>query len=261
MDRLDSQVSSGPEAVRLQASSLKPSQANGPVVILTDQLKKTYFTDAGALEVLHGVNFEIKSGEFVAIMGPSGSGKSTFMNILGCLDVPTSGTYKLLGESVGDLSPDQLAHRRNKFLGFVFQGFNLLPRADLLENVAMPLLYAKVPGAERNQRAKDMLDRVGLSPWIHHRPSQVSGGQQQRAAVARALCGAPSLVLADEPTGNLDSQTSDEIMKLFCELNDQGLTLIVVTHEPDVAAYSKRLVRFHDGRLVQDAPVSDRRRP
>jgi putative ABC transport system ATP-binding protein len=202
------------------------------------------------------VDFKIKEAEFVAIMGPSGSGKSTFMNILGCLDVPTSGSYRLLGESVGDLSPDQLAHRRNRYLGFVFQGFNLLPRADLLENVAMPLLYAKVPGAERNKRAREMLERVGLGPWVHHRPSQVSGGQQQRAAVARALCGTPSLVLADEPTGNLDSQTSDEIMKLFRELNDQGLTLIVVTHEPDVAAYAKRLVRFHDGLLVHDAPVT-----
>ncbi|MDR2367437.1 MAG: ABC transporter ATP-binding protein [Deltaproteobacteria bacterium] len=230
-------------------------------IIRTKDLKKTYFTDAGGLEVLHGVDFEIQPAEFVAIMGPSGSGKSTFMNILGCLDVPTSGEYMLLGESVGDLSPDQLANRRNRFLGFVFQGFNLLPRADLLENVAMPLLYAKVPGAERNRRAREMLDRVGLGPWVGHRPSQVSGGQQQRAAVARALCGSPSLVLADEPTGNLDSQTSDEIMKLFCELNDQGLTLIVVTHEPDVAAYAKRLVRFHDGLLVQDGPVTDRRRP
>jgi putative ABC transport system ATP-binding protein len=230
-------------------------------IIETEGLTKTYFTDAGAVEVLHGVDFKIQTAEFVAVMGPSGSGKSTFMNILGCLDVPTSGNYKLLGESVGDLSPDQLANRRNRFLGFVFQGFNLLPRADLLENVALPLLYAKVPGPERNKRALEMLDRVGLTPWVNHRPSQVSGGQQQRAAVARALAGSPSLVLADEPTGNLDSQTSDEIMKLFTELNNQGLTLIVVTHEPDVAAYAKRLVKFHDGRLVQDIPVTNPRRP
>ncbi|MDR1677845.1 MAG: ABC transporter ATP-binding protein [Deltaproteobacteria bacterium] len=229
-------------------------------IIKTEDLKKSYITGAGSLEVLHGVDFEIKSSEFVAIMGPSGSGKSTFMNILGCLDVPTSGKYWLLGEAVEELNHDQLANRRNRFLGFVFQGFNLLPRADLLENVSLPLLYAKVSGPERRKRAMGMLDRVGLSPWSHHRPSQVSGGQQQRAAVARALAGSPSLVLADEPTGNLDSQTSDDIMRLFCELNEQGLTLIIVTHEPDVAAYAKRLVKFHDGRLIYDGPVTDRRR-
>jgi putative ABC transport system ATP-binding protein len=233
----------------------------GRTIIETKDLKKSYQTGAGALEVLHGVDFKVESAEFVAIMGPSGSGKSTFMNILGCLDVPTSGDYWLLGESVGDLSPDQLANRRNRFLGFVFQGFNLLPRADLLENVALPLLYAKASGPVRRERAMEMLEKVGLGPWARHRPSQVSGGQQQRAAVARALAGSPSLVLADEPTGNLDSQNSDEIMRLFCQLNDQGLTLIVVTHEPDVAAYAKRLVRFHDGRLIHDGPVTDRRRP
>jgi putative ABC transport system ATP-binding protein len=230
-------------------------------VIETKDLKKSYLTGAGALEVLHGVDFKVNTSEFVAIMGPSGSGKSTFMNILGCLDVPSSGNYWLLGESVSELSPDQLANRRNRFLGFVFQGFNLLPRADLLENVALPLLYAKIPGPVRKKQALEMLEKVGLTPWVHHRPSQVSGGQQQRAAVARALAGSPSLVLADEPTGNLDSQTSDEIMRLFCELNDQGLTLIVVTHEPDVAAYAKRLIKFHDGRLIYDGPVTDRRRP
>jgi putative ABC transport system ATP-binding protein len=230
-------------------------------VISTRALKKSYLTGAGAVEVLHGVDFDTDRAEFVAIMGPSGSGKSTFMNILGCLDVPSSGDYRLLGEPVSSLDPDKLANRRNRFLGFVFQGFNLLPRADLLENVALPLLYAKVPGAARRRRAMEMLDRVGLGPWARHRPSQVSGGQQQRAAVARALAGSPSLVLADEPTGNLDSQTSDEIMRLFCELNDQGLTLIVVTHEPDVAAFAKRLVRFHDGLLTEDNPVQDRRRP
>ncbi|MDR0354834.1 MAG: ABC transporter ATP-binding protein [Deltaproteobacteria bacterium] len=229
-------------------------------VIETNALKKSYVTEAGDLEVLHGVDFKIEPAEFVAIMGPSGSGKSTFMNILGCLDVPTSGEYRLLGEEIGSLSADQLANRRNRFLGFVFQGFNLLPRADLLENVGLPLLYAKQPGAVRRARAMEMLGKVGLSPWAKHRPSQVSGGQQQRAAIARALAGSPNLVLADEPTGNLDSQTSDEIMRLFCELNDQGLTLIVVTHEPDVAACAKRLVKFHDGLIVEDAPIEDRRR-
>ncbi|MDR1487714.1 MAG: ABC transporter ATP-binding protein [Deltaproteobacteria bacterium] len=232
----------------------------GPV-IKTVGLKKAYITDAGSLEVLHGVDFELQRGEFVAIMGPSGSGKSTFMNILGCLDVPTEGNYYLLGESVEKLSPDQLAGRRNRFLGFVFQGFNLLPRADLLENVALPLLYAKVPNAQRKKKAMELLDRVGLAPWAKHRPSQVSGGQQQRAALARALAASPSLVLADEPTGNLDSQTSDEMMRLFIELNEQGLTLVVVTHESDVAACAKRLTRFRDGLLIEDKAVENRRRP
>ncbi|MDR2456477.1 MAG: ABC transporter ATP-binding protein [Deltaproteobacteria bacterium] len=230
-------------------------------VIETIELKKSYITGAGALEVLHGVDFSLEAGEFVAIMGPSGSGKSTFMNILGCLDVATSGTYKLLGEPIESLSQDQLASHRNRFLGFVFQGFNLLPRADLLENVALPLLYAKVPGSQRKKRAMELLEKVGLGPWARHRPNQVSGGQQQRAAVARALATNPSLILADEPTGNLDSQTSDELMRLFGELNEGGMTLVVVTHEPDVAQCAKRLTRFHDGRLVEDAPVADRRRP
>ncbi|MDR1051383.1 MAG: ABC transporter ATP-binding protein [Deltaproteobacteria bacterium] len=233
----------------------------GGEVIRTVGLKKSYLTGAGALEVLHGVDLAIGEGEFVAVMGPSGSGKSTFMNILGCLDTPTSGEYFLLGERAGTLSPDQLAARRGRYLGFVFQGFNLLPRADLVENVALPLLYAKVPWAERRERARQKLDLVGLLPWAGHRPAQVSGGQQQRAAIARALAGEPSLILADEPTGNLDSQNSDEIMRLFTELNDKGLTLIVVTHEPDVAACARRLVRFHDGLVVEDGPVAGRRRP
>jgi putative ABC transport system ATP-binding protein len=232
-----------------------------PPVIETADLKKSYLTGAGALEVLHGVDFRLVKGEFVAIMGPSGSGKSTFMNILGCLDIATSGSYRLLGEPVESLSQDQLARHRNRFLGFVFQGYNLLPRADLLENVGLPLLYAKVPGARRRKRAMELLDLVGLAPWARHRPSQVSGGQQQRAAVARALAAEPSLILADEPTGNLDSQTSDDVMRLFIELNDRGLTLIVVTHEPDVAACARRLARFKDGLLVEDGPVVDRRRP
>ncbi|MDR2405106.1 MAG: ABC transporter ATP-binding protein [Deltaproteobacteria bacterium] len=235
------------------------SSSDKKIVIETKDLKKSYVTDAGAFEVLHGVNFELKEGEFVSIMGPSGSGKSTFMNILGCLDTPSSGVYELLGEDVAHLSQDQLASRRNLFLGFVFQGFNLLPKADLLENVGLPLLYARVDSAERKTRAMEMLKKVGLDKWSHHRPSQVSGGQQQRAAIARALVGKPSLILADEPTGNLDSQTSDEIMALFTSLNNEGLTLIVVTHEPDVAVCAKRLVRFRDGMLVEDGPVENRR--
>jgi putative ABC transport system ATP-binding protein len=230
-------------------------------VISVKSLKKSYQTGAGAVEILHGVNFELAEGEFTAIMGPSGSGKSTFMNILGCLDVPTSGEVSLLGQNVSRLSPDQLARRRNVDLGFVFQGYNLLPRADLLENVALPLLYARVPARERSRRAKELLEMVGLGPWARSRPNQISGGQQQRAAIARALAGDPSLILADEPTGNLDSQTSDEIMRLFSDLNERGMTLVLVTHEPDVAACAKRLARFRDGLLVEDGPVTDRRSP
>ncbi|MDR0548372.1 MAG: ABC transporter ATP-binding protein [Deltaproteobacteria bacterium] len=231
------------------------------LVIETKNITKSYPTGAGDLPVLHGVDFSLAEGEFTAIMGPSGSGKSTFMNILGCLDRPTSGVYRLLGEEVESLSPDQLANRRLHYIGFVFQGFNLLPRADLIENVALPLLYARLPVAERRKRALASLEQVGLGPWAKHRPSQVSGGQQQRAAIARALVCQPSLILADEPTGNLDTQTSNEIMALFSHLNDEGITLVLVTHEPDVASYAKRLTRFRDGLLVEDGPVLDRRRP
>ncbi|MDR2461359.1 MAG: ABC transporter ATP-binding protein [Deltaproteobacteria bacterium] len=230
-------------------------------MVTTRDLKKSYVTGAGSLEVLHGVNFKLDEGEFTAIMGPSGSGKSTFMNILGCLDVQTSGDFELLGESVKNLSPDQLAKHRNRFIGFVFQGYNLLPKSDLVENVSLPLLYSRVPAAERRKRALEQLDKVGLTPWVDHLPTQVSGGQQQRAAIARALVGKPSLILADEPTGNLDSQTSDEIMQLLISLNDEGTSLILVTHEPDVAECAKRIVRFRDGLLVEDAPVEKRRIP
>ncbi|MDR3154272.1 MAG: ABC transporter ATP-binding protein [Deltaproteobacteria bacterium] len=228
-------------------------------MVETEGLRKSYFTGAGALEVLHGVDFRLTEGEFAAVMGPSGSGKSTFMNILGCLDTATSGVYRLLGEPVSKLSADELAERRNRFLGFVFQGYNLLPKSDLLENVGLPLLYARVGSSERRRRAMDQLEKVGLGPFARRLPGQVSGGQQQRAAVARALVGKPSLILADEPTGNLDSQTSDEIMSLFVNLNDEGSSIILVTHEPDVAACAKRLVRFHDGLLVEDGPVEGRR--
>ena len=228
-------------------------------IVETIGLKKTYYTEAGSLKVLHRVDFTLDKGEFTAIMGPSGSGKSTFMNILGCLDIHTGGEFLLMGESVKKLSQDELAAHRNRFIGFVFQGYNLLPKADLLENVCLPLLYARVPAAERRKRALAELEKVGLAPWAHHHPGQVSGGQQQRAAIARALVGKPSLILADEPTGNLDSQASDEIMSLLIKLNDSGVSLVLVTHEPDVAACAKRLVRFRDGSLVEDALVSERR--
>ncbi|MDR1081973.1 MAG: ABC transporter ATP-binding protein [Deltaproteobacteria bacterium] len=228
-------------------------------LVETVELKKAYITGAGPLEILHGVDFCLEEGEFAAVMGPSGSGKSTFMNILGCLDTASSGIYRLLGEPVSALSPDELAARRNRFLGFVFQGYNLLPKSNLLENVSMPLLYARVPSAERRKRALEELDRVGLGEYAHRLPGQLSGGQQQRVAVARALVGRPELLLADEPTGNLDTQTSDDIMSLFVALNDRGSSIILVTHEPDVAACAKRLVRFRDGLLVEDGPVLDRR--
>lgn len=230
-------------------------------IIETSRLAKTYHTGSGPLPVLHGVDFKLDEGEFVAVMGPSGSGKSTFMNILGCLDQLTGGEYRLLGRPVASLSPDELARLRNRFLGFVFQGYNLLPRADLVENVALPLLYARAPLKERRRRAEEMLAKVGLAAYGHHRPNQVSGGQQQRAAIARALVGRPSLVLADEPTGNLDSQTTAEIMELFSRLNDEGLSLVLVTHETEVAEYARRLVRFKDGRLVEDRRIENRRRP
>jgi putative ABC transport system ATP-binding protein len=229
------------------------------MLVETENLKKSYITGAGALEILHGVDFRLEEGEFAAVMGPSGSGKSTFMNILGCLDTATSGVYRLLGEPVSALSADDLAGRRNRFLGFVFQGYNLLPKSNLLENVSMPLLYARVPSSERRKRALAELERVGLGEFAHRLPGQLSGGQQQRVAVARALVGRPELLLADEPTGNLDTQTSDDIMSLFVGLNDRGSSIILVTHEPDVAACAKRLVRFRDGLLVEDGPVEERR--
>jgi putative ABC transport system ATP-binding protein len=230
--------------------------ASAQPVIRIEHLFKQYETAAGPVPVLKDVSLTVEPGEFVAIMGPSGSGKSTFMNILGCLDVPTSGRYALNGSDVGTLSKDELSRLRNQVIGFVFQGFNLLQRANLLDNVALPLVYAHVGSAEREQRALEMLAKVGLGGYDKSRPNQISGGQQQRVAIARALVNRPRLILADEPTGNLDSHTSQEIMQIFSRLNaEEGITVVLVTHEPDIAGYAKRLVHFVDGRITHDGPV------
>ncbi len=226
-------------------------------VIRIENLQKEYETDAGPVPVLKGMDLSIYPGEFLSIMGPSGSGKSTFMNILGCLDVPTAGKYFLSGRDVGTLNSDQLAKLRNEVIGFVFQGFNLLPRANLEDNVALPLVYCNVQKAERAERARGMLDKVGLAKYPESFPNQISGGQQQRVAIARALVNRPELILADEPTGNLDTKTSGEIMHLFRQLNEEGITIVLVTHEPDIATYAKRLVKFLDGRLIYDGEVSE----
>jgi putative ABC transport system ATP-binding protein len=226
-----------------------------PFLIEVRGLVKIYNAGGVELRALDRVSFTIERGEFVAVMGPSGSGKSTMMNMLGCLDSPTEGSYFLDGRDVSKLSGDDLAEVRNRKLGFVFQGFNLLPRATALENVALPLVYAGVPLKERRVRAKEALSRVGLAERIEHRPSQMSGGQQQRVAIARALvCKAP-LILADEPTGNLDTQTSMEIMNLLTELNGEGKTIVLVTHEPDIAEYAARTLHFKDGHLQGACPL------
>ncbi|MGC8718684.1 MAG: ABC transporter ATP-binding protein [Thermodesulforhabdaceae bacterium] len=210
-------------------------------------------------KVLKGITLSIEKGEFVVVMGPSGSGKSTFMNILGCLDTPTSGTYKLDGRNVAGLNRDALAEIRNKKIGFVFQNFNLIPRMNALENVELPLLYNGLAKRERRERAMQCLELVGLKQWWKHHPNQLSGGQQQRVAIARALANNPAIILADEPTGNLDTAASEDIMTLFAQLNDSGITIVLVTHEPDVARYGQRIVRFRDGMIVADEinrPVS-----
>jgi putative ABC transport system ATP-binding protein len=209
----------------------------------------------GDIEVpaLRGVNLEIESGEFAAVMGASGSGKSTFMNIVGCLDRPTRGSYFLEGHEVGSLSPNEWAYIRNHKIGFVFQGFNLLPRTTALENVELPMMYNGLRGKERRQRALEVLSLVGLEKRLDHMPNQLSGGQQQRVAIARALVNRPALILADEPTGNLDSKTSAEIMELFQNLNaKEGITIVLVTHEADIAAYSRRQIHFRDGLVTSD---------
>jgi putative ABC transport system ATP-binding protein len=226
------------------------------MLIHTRDLTKLYRMGSGmdSIEVraLDGVSVDIDKGEFVAVMGPSGSGKSTFMNVLGCLDSPTSGEYRLGGDRVSEMAGDALAVIRNKRIGFVFQQFNLLARTPAVENVALPLVYAGVSSAERKTRATTMLNKVGLGERADHHPGQLSGGQQQRVAIARALVTEPLLILADEPTGALDSKTSLEIMALFQELNRQGMTVVLVTHEPDVARFARRILVFRDGKVVQD---------
>ena len=221
-------------------------------LVITRDLVKDYSLEGYVVNALRGVTLAIGAGEFVAIMGPSGSGKSTFMNLVGCLDTPSSGEYFLAGEKVSQLSGDALAATRNRRIGFVFQSFNLLPRTSALENVELPLLYSGCPAAERRRRAMERLQAVGLADRAHHLPSQLSGGQQQRVAIASALINRPVLILADEPTGALDSRTSCEVMALLQQLNRDGMTVVLVTHERDIAAFASRMIGFRDGRVTDD---------
>ena len=218
-------------------------------------IRKSFSMGREEVEILHGISLSVEKGEFVAMMGPSGSGKSTTMNILGCLDKPTYGTYFLNGQNINDLESDELAVIRNRTIGFVFQGFNLLQKTSALENVELPLLYAGMQKKERRERAKEALIQMGLEDRLYHEPTQLSGGQQQRVAIARGIVNRAPIILADEPTGNLDSKTSDEIMGLFKKINEkEGTTILLVTHEPDVAAYAKRIVHFKDGMITSDEP-------
>jgi putative ABC transport system ATP-binding protein len=224
-----------------------------PAAIRVEQLTKNYYLGRTVVPALRGVNLEVKRGEFVALMGPSGSGKSTFMNLLGCLDRPTSGSYHLDGVPVSKMNGNQLADIRNQKIGFVFQSFNLLSWMTALDNVELPLVYSNVSRAERLRRAQRALSIVGLNSRAHHRPAELSGGQQQRVAIARALVTSPSLFLADEPTGNLDSHTSEQIIAILQELNARGLTVVLVTHEADIASHARRQVKFRDGRIIDDS--------
>jgi len=226
------------------------------IIVRADDVSKVYTMGEQRVEALKSVSLEVETGDFVAIMGASGSGKSTFMNILGCLDTPTSGTYWLQGENVLGLLKRDLAAVRNQKIGFVFQGFNLLARTTALENVELPLIYAKVPAADRKERSLAALELVGLADRAGHTGNQLSGGQQQRVAIARALVNNPAIILADEPTGNLDSVTSVEIMSIFQKLNSRGSTIIMVTHEPEIAAFTKRNVVFRDGHILSDTLIS-----
>jgi putative ABC transport system ATP-binding protein len=227
-------------------------------VIIVEHLTKVYDLGEVRVEALRGVDVRVERGEFVAIMGSSGSGKSTFLNIVGCLDRPSTGRYLLDGIDVSQMSSDQLAEVRNKKIGFIFQSFNLLARTSAVDNVELPLLYSGTDSRDRRARALAALKATGLEGRANHQPSQLSGGQQQRVAIARALVNQPSIILADEPTGNLDSQTSNEIMGIMQTLNGQGITIMLVTHEPDIAQYAKRIILFKDGLVIEDRPVLDR---
>jgi putative ABC transport system ATP-binding protein len=228
-----------------------------PELIQTQRITKVYRTGDLDVRALRGITLTIERGEFVALMGPSGSGKSTFLNVVGCLDQPSSGRYLLDGLDVGRLSRNQLAALRNKKIGFVFQNFNLLPRTTAIDNVELPMLYSRGPATDRRLRALAALQMVGIADYAHHHPNQLSGGQQQRVAIARALVNRPEIILADEPTGALDSWTSIEIMAIFQRLNrDSGITLMMVTHEPDIAAHATRIIRFRDGRVLDDRKIT-----
>jgi len=236
-----------------QAMSFRTGDMPTPdIVILTHSLTREYVMGAEVVHALRGVDIQIKKNEYVACMGPSGSGKSTLMNLIGCLDTPTAGEYWLNSQKVSDLTDDELARIRNKEIGFVFQTFNLLPRADSLHNVELPLIYAGLGAKERRERAARALERVGLGDRMDHRPNELSGGQRQRVAIARALVNEPSILLADEPTGNLDSATGNEIMALFQELHDAGQTIVLVTHEHDIAAHARRQIHLLDGKIERD---------
>jgi putative ABC transport system ATP-binding protein len=228
------------------------------MVIDIKNVSKTYDTGSLKFTALKGINLNIEKGEFTSIMGPSGSGKSTLMNILGCLDRMSSGKYFLNGQDVSTLNDKELALIRNKEIGFVFQAFNLLPRLNILENVELPMIYAGFPLKDRKNIAKSALDKVGLSDWLKHKPNEISGGQKQRVAIARAIVNNPAVIMADEPTGNLDTKSSEEIMRIFQNLNKEGKTIIMVTHEADIAKHSKRIVTFKDGEILQDTAVKDR---
>jgi putative ABC transport system ATP-binding protein len=243
----------------VHAHVVRPVRPPGPLVIEIAGVTKIYEMGSEIIHALRGVSLSIRRNEYLAIMGPSGSGKSTMMNMLGCLDTPTAGKYEFNGKNVATMDDNELAAIRNKEIGFVFQTFNLLPRSDSLHNVELPLVYAGMPARERRDRARQALENVGLGHRMHHRPNELSGGQRQRVAIARALVNRPSILLADEPTGNLDSKTGEEIMALMEDLYEQGNTIIVVTHEPDIAEHARRVVRLRDGLVESDGPTAGMR--